>query len=160
MNTTISNQSWYAMYPRMKNISTNENVETSMIWGCLWDETLQWLIDTESKTQAEVGSDSSSWGNYSGTTFEYTNTSGGTSTKSGSTRIPTGSTERNKANNIYDMAGNVLDWTLEGDGSDYRYYRGGYCSSSGTGSPVRDRSSSSPGSSSSGRSFRLHLCVK
>ena len=128
MNTTISNQNWYAMYSRMKNISTNENVEISMIWGCLWDETLQWLIDTEAKTQAEVGSDSTEWGNYKNASFTYTNTSGETMPKFASidTKIPTGSTERNKSNNIYDMAGNVYELTLEGDGSSRNYSRGGF----------------------------------
>ena len=163
MNTTISNQTWYAMYPRMKNISTNKNVEISMIWGCLWDETLHWFIKTKKKTQAEVGSDSTEWGNYLNATFTYTNTSGGTSTKNAnsSTRIPTGSTERNKANNIYDMAGNVWDWTLEGSDSYGRYLRGGYYENLDTAVyPVRYRYSQFQGSSSDGFGFRVHLCVK
>lgn len=140
LNTTISNQTWYRMYNRMKNISNNENIQTSMIWGCLWDETLQWLIETGEKTQAEIALDSTSWGNYTNISFTYTNTSGTTATKAtGGTRIPTGSTERNKANNIYDMAGNVYDWTLEGYGSSFRCYRGGYCNLSGAGCPAHYR---------------------
>ena len=142
LNTTISNQTWYRMYNRMKNISNNENIQTSMIWGCLWDETLQWLIETGEKTQAEIALDSTSWGNYTNISFTYTNTSGTTATKAtGGTRIPTGSTERNKANNIYDMAGNVYDWTLEGDGSYYcRFSRGGSYVNHGAGYPAHYRS--------------------
>ena len=137
MNTTISNQTWYAMYPRMKNISSNENIQTSMIWGCLWDETLQLLIDTGCKTYADM-TNSTSWGNYYNSTFTYkTNTSGGTATKNtnSSKIIPAGSSEYTKANNIYDLAGNVWDWTLEGIGSNYRFLRGGSYSSGRYGQP-------------------------
>ena len=50
MNTDINYQTWYAMYEKCKNLAgINENVETSMIWGSLWDETLQWLVDSEAK---------------------------------------------------------------------------------------------------------------
>ena len=127
MNTSIASQNWYTAYTRIKRMSTGTNVRTGMIWGCLWDETLQWLVDSGNKTYAEM-KDSTSWGNYPNSTFEYTTTSGSTATKSASkgTRIPSGSTEYSKANNIYDMAGNVCDWTLEGNGSNYRWLRGGY----------------------------------
>ena len=116
MNTDIHSVKWYNMYKRSKRVSgLNENVETNMIWGIQFDETLKWLIDTENKTYEEIAKDSTSWGNYFNATFKYTNTSGGTSTKSynADTRIPTGSTEYTKANNIYDLAGNMWEWTME-----------------------------------------------
>ena len=128
MNTNISNQTWYTMYNRMKNISSNPNIQTSMIWGCLWNETLQWLIDTGVKTYAEINS-STSWGNYYATTFIYkTNISGGIGTKkqNSSTRIPTGSTEYTKANNIYDLAGNVMECSLTADETGRSMYGGNY----------------------------------
>ena len=127
MNTSIASQNWYTAYTRIKRMSTGTNVRTGMIWGCLWDETLQWLVDSGNKTYAEM-KDSTSWGNYTNSTFEYkTNTNGSTTTKStsSSTRIPSGSTEYSKANNIYDLAGNVEDWTLEGNGSYHRRVRSG-----------------------------------
>ena len=133
-----------------------------MIWGCLWDETLQWLVDSGAKTYAEM-KDSTSWGNYNNSTFEYkTNISGSTSTKNASsgTRIPSGSTEYSKANNIYDMAGNVWDWTLEGDGSDYRRCRGGYYSNNGSDDPASYRSNSSPNGSDSIIGFRAYFYIK
>ena len=37
--------------------------------------------------------------------------------------IPTGSTEYSKVNNIYDMAGNVEDWTIEADFAGIRVNR-------------------------------------
>ena len=126
MNTTISAQSWFTMYLRLKNISSNENIQTSMIWGCLWDETLQWLVDTGCKTYAEISS-SASWGNNYYATFKYKDTNGNEVTKStnGSKKIPTGSTEYTKANNIYDLAGNVCEWTFESNGLSSRVLRGG-----------------------------------
>ena len=127
-NTNISSQTWYNMYKRCKNIKgANTNVETGMIWGNQWDRTLMWLIETGSKTKEQIADDSTSWGNYYNATFEYVNSSGSTATKNenSSTRIPTGSAEYTKANNIYDLAGNVRDWTMEANSTTYRVSRGG-----------------------------------
>ena len=145
MNTSIASQNWYTAYTRIKRMSTGTNVRTGMIWGSLWDETLQWLVDSGNKTYAEM-KDSTSWGNYKNSTFEYKNTSGSTATKSASngTRIPSGSTEYSKANNIYDMAGNVYDWTLECYGSGDRRCRGGSYYYSGSGDPASYRNGSIP----------------
>ena len=134
-NTDISSQTWYAMYEKSKTLSdNNNNIETGMIWGNQWDRTLMWLMEcnakdeTTGKSKEEVISDSSSWGNYYNATFQYTNSSGSTATKNqnSSVRIPTGSTEYTKANNIYDLVGNVWDWTMAAYDTKYRFYRGGY----------------------------------
>ena len=164
MNTAIVNQNWYTMYSRMRNISSNVNIQTSMIWGNLWDETLQWLVDTGTKTYAEINS-STSWGNYRDATFTYrTNTSGSTATKNknSNTIIPTGSAEYTKANNIYDLAGNVYDWTIEGNSSNYRYYRGGCFIDSSWKKSASTRNGWYPqGASASGYvGFRAYLYIK
>ena len=121
-NTNIASQTWHAMYEKCKTLNdNNNNIVTGMIWGNQWDRTMMWLMEcnakdeTTGKSKEEVISDSSSWGNYINATFTYTNSSGVTATKNenSSTRIPTGSTEYTKANNIYDLAGNVMDWTME-----------------------------------------------
>ena len=50
----------------------------------------------------------------------------------------------NKKNNIYDMAGNVCEWTMESYNTDARVKRGGYCSYSGSYLPSSTRNSSPP----------------
>ena len=122
--------SWYDTYANLRTLGANENVKANIIWGCLWDETLQWFRESGAKTDAEIYN-SATWGNHKdseGFTY-YTNVAGSTGSKmKGSGKsIPTGSTERNKANNIYDMAGNQWEWTLEGNGVYNRRIRGGFC---------------------------------
>ena len=169
-NTNIASQTWYAMYEKCKTLSdNNNNIETGMIWGNQWDRTLMWLMEcnakdeTTGKSKEEVISDSTSWGNYYNATFTYTNSSGSTSTKNSgsSTRIPTGSTEYTKANNIYDLAGNVRDWTMEAYDILRRVSRGGVFSSDGTNYPASYRSTNlNPASSSSYNGTRATLCIK
>ncbi|MBP3597677.1 MAG: SUMF1/EgtB/PvdO family nonheme iron enzyme, partial [Clostridia bacterium] len=162
MNTLNHGQNWYTMYSKMKYLGANSNVKANMIWGSLWDETLQWLVDTECKTYEQVGTDSKSWGNYKNATFEYTTTGGSTSTKSASssTRIPTGSTEYTNANNIYDMAGNVYEWTLEVYGTYGRRYRGGYYNFSGPDCPADYRYYDGPSYSDYCLGFRAYFYIK
>ena len=159
-NTNISSQTWYNMYKRCKNIrGANTNVETGMIWGNQWDRTLMWLIETGSKTKEQIADNSTSWGNYYNATFKYVNSSGSTATKNenSSTIIPTGSAEYTKANNIYDLAGNVRDWTMEANSTYSRVYRGGVYSNNGTNYPADYRRGSVP--TSYGSSIRLSCNV-
>ena len=169
-NNRINYITWYDAYKRSKKMREKNPVYTNLIWGIQWDETMKWLIDSGEKTYAEVGSYSSSWGNYNDVSFTYTQTSGltadglgtvagGTATKSsGNTIIPTGSTERNKANNIYDLAGNIWEWTMESDASGGRYYRGGVYSNNGS-LPAHYRQSSTPKASYAANGARGTLYI-
>ena len=144
-NTDINNQTWYTMWKKARKLSgTSAGVQ--MIWGTQWDETLKWLIDTGEKTYAEIASDSTSWGNYVNNSFTYyTNTSKSTATKTSNDqiKIPSGAYEGANANNIYDLAGNIFEWSLEvknpEDGNS-RYCRGGRYSAR----PRIQKSSSAP----------------
>ena len=137
-----------------------------MIWGIQWDETLKWLIDTGEKTYAEIVPNSSSWGNYFDNSFTYyTDTSKSTATKSSGTgtRIPSGAYEGANANNVYDLAGNVFDWTLESiaSGLGYgRYCRGGYCYNYGYKNPAANRDSTYPYNSYNSIGLRCSLFIK
>ena len=158
-NNDISSQTWYSLYNKCKNLN-NEYVETGIIWKSQWDRTLTWLIESKNKTLEEISIDSSSWGNYNDATFEYINNSGKLVTKSlGSrTRIPTGSTEYTKANNIYDLAGNVYDWTMYGQ-YDVRFCMGGDDGCNGNTSASK-YSGNYPTTSYSTRGCRAMLYIK
>ena len=126
-NININYQTWYTMYKKCKEIEESNTVRTGMIWGNQFDRTLMWLIESGEKTKEEINN-STSWGNYRNATFEYTNSSASTVMKNegSGTIIPSGSSEYTKANNIYDLAGNVCDWTMEAYSTYRRVYRGGY----------------------------------
>lgn len=144
----------------METLGRSMGVKTNIIWGCLWDETLQWLVESGSKTYAEIRN-STSWGNHYDSIFKYTNTNGTEETKSiGSTKIPSGSSEYTKANNVYDMAGNVYDWTLEADGTYYRWLRGGDYNSDGSNNPAYVRNGYSPDYSNYYCGFRAYFYIK
>ena len=165
-NTNIHSQTWYNMYKRCKNLKgKNTNVETGIAWGNQFDRTLAWLVETGNKTKQEITDDSTSWGNYYNATFEYINSSGNTATKNKDSeiRIPTGSAEYTKANNIYDLSGNVWDWTMEACntyGFYYRVLRGDSCSYSGIYYPADHRGTYPPDRSSYYDGCRSALYIK
>ena len=139
--------SWYDTYVNLRTLVPNENLKANIIYGCLWDETLQWFRESGAKTDEDIYN-SASWGNHKdseGFTY-YTNVAGstGSKTQNSGKSIPTGSTERNKANNIYDMAGNQWEWTLEGDGIIGRRKRGGVCTGNASGYSVGYRNGYGP----------------
>ncbi len=135
--TNIARQTWYTMYKKCKELAgENRNVETGMIWGCEQDRVLMWLIESGNKTKEQVCKDSVEWGNYSNNAVEYVTSSGSVATASGSTRIPAGASEQTKANNIYDLAGNVWDWGMEAYSTYGRRCRGGYCDVTSTNYPA------------------------
>ena len=158
-NTDIGSQTWYAMYEKCKTLSdNNNNIETGMIWGNQWDRTMMWLIECNTKnpetgkSKEEVISDSASWGNYS-------NSMGEAATGHGNRR-PTGYNEAWKANNIYDLAGNVMDWTMGAFDTDLRVIRGGYYNYGGTFSPASNCNYGYPTTSDSNYGTRAILYIK
>ena len=90
---------WYYLYKACHNvIKNNSSVKSMMIWGCQYDETMNWLKNTIFKGQEDkVDVDSSSWGHYSS-----------------SLKINTGSNINYKVNEIFDLAGNHWEWTQGG----------------------------------------------
>ena len=155
LHSNINNCLWFKMYEKCKELKgANEAVDTNMIWGIQFDETLKFLISTGCKTYDEIAKDSTSWGNYYNATFTYytNNTGTSTNTKNANSTISTsylrsGITDYAKANNIFDLAGNVFEWTMEADGSSSRYKRGGYYDVNGTYFPAKYRISNTTFSS-------------
>ena len=127
-NQDIGSQTWYTMYNKCKKLSNeNGNVETGIIWGSQWDRILMWLIESGNKDKTDIALTSVNWGNYKDSGFEYfdSNYDNVLKTKNSEVRIPTGSAEFTKANNIYDLAGNVSDLTMSVLNRLYKQYRGG-----------------------------------
>lgn len=158
MNTDIGSQNWYTMYKKCLTLKgNNNNITTMMITGSLWDETLDWIVSsgaTNSEgttlTYQLVGSNSTTFGNYYNATFNYIAkdaempTATETKAISTSTRIPAGSAEYTKTNNIYDMAGNVWEWTTEAFSTYSRVYRGGVYDYPGSTCPMANRDNNFP----------------
>ena len=132
----------------MYNMSI-DGVQSQLINSYAWDTFLNWVIASGEKTQAQVITDSTSWGNYYGssytfsgmyTTAKLSGTNSWTidsSVKNGSNitkqtndtkayLLATGTLKtRNSVKNICDMAGNLDEWTTE-KFSSYRLLRGWY----------------------------------
>ena len=103
------------------------------MFGIQWDLMLKFIETKNGKTQEELRKDSSSWGNYKNSTF--TITKGKYSTNFGQTfkdvakeenkrytrpadenarvLLTPGIDKRFCVLNIYDIAGNIAEWTLE-----------------------------------------------
>ena len=98
-------------------IENTEAVKSHLTFGAEYDSVLEWFIKTEVKTLAEIAEDSTEWGNYSNTENSLKKI------------VETGSREKWCANNIYDFAGNVKEWTQEHNNSLHSVIRGGFCGS-------------------------------
>ena len=142
-NSDIGNQTWYTMYKKAKGIAVNNNVTSSMIWGSQWDATMRWMYNSGNEEKKKYTYDSTGKGNYSGT--------------NGNQPIATGSIEAYAVNNIYDMAGNVSDWTIEANDTNYRVSRGGCCIFNGGDIPASSRSGYGPTDSYGYPGFRVAL---
>ena len=82
--------------------------KTKLVSSYAWDTTIAFI----QKVNSDYGS-SSEEGNYKNTTFSYTDITGASKTKETDSRVlvPTGQTT--PVCNIYDMGGNVFEWTTE-----------------------------------------------
>ena len=125
----------------------NSNIShMHLMYGTEYDSILNWLIgnatissNEEGKTKIvdinDIQTNSRSWGNYVNSTGDAAKEPWTYNTKQN-----TGKSEYWKANNIYDIAGNVDEWTQEGYSTGIiRAGRGGNCSSGGDGYPAAFR---------------------
>ncbi len=102
------------------------NHTSSLMFGVQWDLVLKYL-ETKGASQAELKKNSTSWGNYKNNAWNITNenlkyapnasnwTSATEKTKDSSSSIllSTGASDDFSKQGIYDLAGNVYEWTLE-----------------------------------------------
>lgn len=121
----------------------------SLMFGIQWDLVLKFIESKTAKSQSQLNTNSDTWGNYQDVSFdlvkghynEEPNTKNTwkqitnfNKTNDKGILLTTGSTDRNSTLNIYDLAGNVYEWTLEYSSiSEYgpSVIRGGNYNSSG-----------------------------
>ena len=169
--------SWnYISQTNSKTVSENmygesKTIKSYLIDGTAWDTITQWVSDSTKKSVT----DSTAWGNYYNANYTlkglyarhqgrtakdnvwrwfpaYVYNNGSYTKGSEYTEVATGVTvegdpTRNSACNIYDMAGNMWEWTTETgkhdskatDATNYAVLRGGSFDNSGDDAPVSRR---------------------
>ena len=145
-------ENWYYLKKACTNVVSSEHAQTTMIYGNQWDETMSWLVATGDKTEQQVNENSADWGNYN-------NSTGTAATNSGSPQV-SGKNEAWKANNIYDLAGNYLEWTQEAYSNFIRVCRGGYYEFTSSIHPASSRYGHIPDSSKYHPATRPALYIK
>ena len=146
--TIKANQAPYGYVTRTQAVSLAEGfatkqgykAKTKLVSSYAWDTTMAFLQNVNS----DYGS-SSEEGNYSDTKFSYTDITGASKTKEkkSSVLVPTGQTT--PVCNIYDMGGNIYEWTTESysDTSNPYARRGGGYSNFFADGPTGSRSNRS-----------------
>ena len=148
------------------------NYNTSLMFGVQWDLVLKYL-ETKGTAQADLKKDSTSWGNYSNNLWNITNEnlkyapngSGWTSAtekakvSNSGILLSTGASDDFCKQGIYDLAGNVWEWTLEytAISSGPCAKRGGNYSSSGSYTPAAYRNNDNTTGYGDSIGFRLSL---
>ena len=151
---------------------------TSLLFGVQWDLVMKYL-ETKGTAQADLKTDSTSWGNYSNSVWNITNEnlkyavydtnsytlgSWTTATEKSKTSnesilLSTGASESFSKMGIYDLAGNEWEWTLEytSDTHSPCAPRGGDYYGSGSKYPASYRSYNSTSNLYDNIGFRLAL---
>lgn len=109
---------WYDLKQACINLVDTEYAGTTMIYGNQWDEVMSWIVETGEKTYEQVYEDSFGWGNYiNSETDPFAYIDQDKPNKSASNLAW-------QANEIYDLAGNAMEWTQECING-FRVMRGG-----------------------------------
>lgn len=101
----INNLSWIEEYNAIKNMYKDNNVKSDMIWGCLWDATMIWLYNSDPNLYFQQHTD------------DICNCTGKI--------MATASDEKYSFKNIFDLLGNVSEYTQEAMYKSIRITRGG-----------------------------------
>ena len=112
-------------------------VTSTLIYGVQWDAIMAWIEPRykDSNKAEELLSEKN-----------YVANSTGKGYYDADAPTTTGSSSVYAVNNIYDLAGNVAEWTMESYSTDYRVSRGGYYFDSGSIYPASSRDSLFPSS--------------
>ncbi len=139
--------------------NTKYGAVSTLMYGVQWDRTLAWWKEMNPDISLD---DSRDYGVHANTRFEQDDFNEGAryspynasayhgwydaqaKTSDASWLVTTGGYEKSKVCNIYDMAGNLYEWTMEGQGVSNRVVRGGYVSAAGEYRSVIDRYAITP----------------
>ncbi len=134
-----------------ESMISNEYVQTGLLTGKAWDTTCHW-IEGSLKSINELASlkDSRYYGNYNNSLSPANENSG---------KRTAGFNENWKVKNIYDLAGNVWEWTSATYGSGF-IDRGGSYNDDGSVDPVSCRRDYVASNTDGNIGFRLRLYIK
>ena len=134
-----------------ESMISNEYVQTGLLTGKAWDTTCNWIQDCLSSISKSASlTDSRYYGNYSNSVAPANENSG--------TIMIAGFSENWKVKNIYDLAGNVWEWTSEA--SAVFIVRGGSYANNGISTPVSARNVYSSSYTDVEVGFRPRLYIK
>lgn len=132
---------------------SNKYVQTGLLTGTAWDTTCHWIEDSLNSINASASlKNSRYYGN-------HTNSLAPANINNGSLKTA-GYSEYWKVKNIYDLAGNVWEWTSENCGGSSFLYRGGSFYYSGGSLPVSFRYYCEATYTNDDRGFRVRLYIK
>ena len=120
----------------------NTTVKSTLCYGVQWDAIMNFIDKNYETGTCDSNSflvNSSNQGNYSGNI------------------ATTGSRDEYNVKNIYDLAGNVYEWTMEAFHTEYRVTRGGNWNVSATYAPASQRGNNNPDNSYDSIGFRVAL---
>ena len=136
-----------------ESMISNDYVQTGLLTGKAWDRTCHWIEDYIKNLNANSTlEDSRYYGN-------YTNSQSPANVTGYGSKQVAGFSDKWSVKNIYDLAGNVWEWTSEASSTN-RIIRGGSCYDYGGGSPVSCRSDGDPSETLNIVGFRSRLYIK
>ncbi|MCX8074301.1 MAG: formylglycine-generating enzyme family protein, partial [Clostridia bacterium] len=165
-NSTYNGYLWnYINYSDAKTYSENMAsrcgynttlLGTNLATGSQWDTVMKWIANSGINVTFGQG-----WGNYYYDTFTYDYPTTGTKGYYEARLLNTGATSRNSAKNIYDLGGNLCEWTSEKYSSSFIVRGGSYISQgNSSGGTASTRESGSASFSADYNGFRIALYLK